>query len=602
MLRTTPESLGEQLPWKDPESGLVITADARIDNREELFGALGVGINEIKQSRLKPLPQGEEVPDSWLILEAFKRWGEACVDHLLGDFAFAIWDSNAQKLFCARDPMGAASFCFVHKERFFAFASEAEALVTLPGVSNEPNENYIACVLVPGFENFGDSKAWQKDVGGLNPGESMSVAADGSARRRTHGEMQATEVHSYDSYEQCEEHFNVVFGQAVRDRLRSAGDVAAMMSGGLDSAGIVAMMDRLSDEYPDRRFHSYSAIGDDPKACIESRCINSMAESLNVDPNFVSVPSFSGMVNTGDLKETAWSKAHPVDNSILLPAMMCLAASRNGQRVLLQGVSGDMTMRAPDYYPSLLLRKGRVWRAWQECKAASRHHLYVQGQSPLTIFRRSTVFAAAPPLIRRWVHQVRRNRQELPLDNSLLNPGFVERIQLRERLRQESATGLKAMSFDLRAEQLRKSLVLISSGLSGYGRVAARNSVEVRDPWADRRVMEFFLRLPVEYKIHNGWTKYPVRSAFRHELTQEVRWRHDKRHLGWQFISRLMAESRELVHTAMTRDLEIIGEYVDIRAARSLHQRMLEQGDDASTQAVFDLVTLIFWLIRIKSL
>jgi asparagine synthase (glutamine-hydrolysing) len=593
MLRTTPESLDEQLPWKDSESGLVITADARIDNREELFGKLNGS-----KSRMNSLLRG----DSRLILAAYKRWGEACVDHLLGDFAFAIWDSHAQKLFCARDPMGAASFCFVHKERFFAFATEAEALVTLPGVSNEPNENYIACVLVPGFENLCDRRSWQKDVGGLIPGESMSVASDGSARRRTYGEIQAAELRSYDSYEHCEDHFNAVFGQAVRDRLRSTGDVAAMMSGGLDSAGIVAMMDRLSAEYPDRRFHSYSAIGDDLKACIESRSIASMAESLNFDSHFVSVPSFSGMVNTGDLKAVAWSKAHPVDNSILLPALMCRAASRNGQRVLLQGVSGDMAMRAPDYYPSLLLRKGRVWRAWQESRAASRHHLYVQGQSPRTIFRRSAVLAAVPPVLRRWIHRVRRNRREFPLENSLLNPSFVEKIQLRDRLRQEFATGLKAMSFDLRAEQLRKSLPLISSGLSGYGRVAARNAVEVRDPWADRRVVEFFLRLPVEYKIHDGWTKYPVRSAFRHELTQEVRWRHDKRHLGWHFISRLMAESRELVHTALNRDLGILEEYVNIQAARSLHQRMLEQGDDASTQAVFDLVTLIFWLLRIKSL
>ena len=615
MLRTTPESLDEQLPWKDPESGLVITADARIDNREELVGKLKGSTSRtrdgIPRALLRPsrnrtrsiacansLLRG----DSQVILEAFKRWGEACVDHLLGDFAFAIWDSNAQKLFCARDPMGAASFCFVHNERFFAFATEAEALVTLPGVSNAPNENFIACVLVPAYENEDDDRTWQRDVEGLKPGRSLTVGPDGLARHRTYWTFEPAETRSYDSHEQCGEHFNAVFGQAVRDRLRSDGDVAAMMSGGLDSAGIVAMVDRLSHDCPETRLHTYSAIADDPEGCIESRCIKSMAESLSVDPHFVSVPSFDGMVEVDDLTEMAWSKAHPVDNSILLPALMCRAASRNGHRVLLQGVSGDMVMRAPDYYPALLLRTGRLWRAWRESKAASLHNLYLQGQSPLTIFRRSAILAAAPPALRRRVHQASHRRMESPLENSLINPGFVEKIHLRERLEQEFSTRLEAMTFDLRAGSLRKNLALISSGLSGYGRVASRSSIEVRDPWADRRVVDFFLRLPVEFKIHDGWTKYPVRTAFRHELAPEVRWRHDKRHLGWLFTRRLMAESRELVDSALTRDLGMIEEYVDTGAVRSLHEQYLDKADDASIQAVFDLVSLILWLLRIKSL
>ncbi|NND58418.1 MAG: asparagine synthetase B, partial [Xanthomonadales bacterium] len=99
MLRSTPESADEKLPWQDTESGLVITADARIDNREELLGKLS-GLNSL-------------LPDSQLILEAFKLWGEACVDHLLGDYAFAIWDLRNRRLFCVRDRMGGGSFCYV---------------------------------------------------------------------------------------------------------------------------------------------------------------------------------------------------------------------------------------------------------------------------------------------------------------------------------------------------------------------------------------------------------------------------------------------------------------------------------------------------------
>ena len=82
MMWTTQESLNEKLPFE--EGGLVITADARIDNRKELSEKLHVKNNE-------------DVSDSYFILKAYEMWGENCPEHLLGDFAFAIWDKNLEK-------------------------------------------------------------------------------------------------------------------------------------------------------------------------------------------------------------------------------------------------------------------------------------------------------------------------------------------------------------------------------------------------------------------------------------------------------------------------------------------------------------------------
>ena len=85
MLMTTPESLGEMLPHEDRESSLVISSDARIDNRTALIALLG--------SLLK---WPESAPDSLLILAAYKKWGKKCVQHLIGDFSFAIWDKKKE--------------------------------------------------------------------------------------------------------------------------------------------------------------------------------------------------------------------------------------------------------------------------------------------------------------------------------------------------------------------------------------------------------------------------------------------------------------------------------------------------------------------------
>ncbi|MDQ3661541.1 MAG: asparagine synthetase B, partial [Actinomycetota bacterium] len=90
MLHTTPESLHEKLPLA--KRNFVITADARIDNREELLKALGFTDGPNKK-----------VSDSELILGAYERWGERCPERLLGDFAFVVWDMRRRTVFCARD-------------------------------------------------------------------------------------------------------------------------------------------------------------------------------------------------------------------------------------------------------------------------------------------------------------------------------------------------------------------------------------------------------------------------------------------------------------------------------------------------------------------
>src|SRR5205823_11977388 len=109
MLHTTPESLHERLPATLPgRPDLAITADARLDNRAELGDALGV-----------PHPERAGLPDSALILLAYARWGERCPERLLGDFAFAIWDGRARRLFCARDPLGVKPFVYYASPRCF---------------------------------------------------------------------------------------------------------------------------------------------------------------------------------------------------------------------------------------------------------------------------------------------------------------------------------------------------------------------------------------------------------------------------------------------------------------------------------------------------
>src|SRR5258708_4301783 len=129
MLRTTWESEREHQPFS-LDGQIWITADARIDDRENLVEKL--------------VAKGQEVtsaaPDVELILHAYHAWGEQCVEHLLGDFAFAIWDGHLRRVFCARDHLGIRPFYYFLSGKTFVFSNTLNCVRRHPDVTAKLNE------------------------------------------------------------------------------------------------------------------------------------------------------------------------------------------------------------------------------------------------------------------------------------------------------------------------------------------------------------------------------------------------------------------------------------------------------------------------------
>lgn len=587
MLRTTPESLDETQPLISDDGTLVLVFDGRLDNRDDIRRAMQLqGITPRSPT------------DAELVMGAYRLWGEDSPQRLLGDFAYAIWDERQQKMFCARDHMGARPFYYVCNASIFAFASEDEALLGLPGVSNLPNEELIAQLLVPAFNDFDTQPAWLKDVSALMPAQSLVMDDTGAPRITTYWRLEPGEESVYASDQACQEAFLAVFGEAVRCRMRSAGPVAAMMSGGLDSAGIAAMVKRLLPEMPGQAFHTYSAISDHPETCVESQCIQSLTQDLGDHAHFVSVPSFQGMASVQDLIHIAWSKAHPTDNSILLLMMMCQAASRHGHRVMLHGASGDLTMYVPDRYPAHLMRAGQWRQAWRECQGASRNNTFLRGTSPFKLLLLNAGAAFLPAKLKPLARRLRG--QASPLAHSVIKPALAQRLRLAERLRKQAeAQGQQTNLRKTHAEVIHSPSLGIVLGLTGCEHMAGRYGIELRDPWADKRVVEFFVRLPLRYKVRDGWTKYLVRTTFEQDLPTHVLQRLGKEHLGRHFPSRLMTETAAFVAQTLEKDLDnVLKAYVDLEAVRTRYQHLLTQPDDAERDFVSEVMTLLLWLKR----
>lgn len=352
---------------------------------------------------------------------------------------------------------------------------------------------------------------------------------------------------------------------------------------------------------PQRQFHAYSAVADDAQTCIETQCIDELSTHPQTVAHRVAVPSMAGMVTQADLKTAAWARPHPTDNSILLPAMMCVAAQREGHRVVLMGTSGDVTMHVPLRYIAQLIQQGHWKAAWQEARGASHHNPYLKGSAPWRHFALNLGLAYAPGRLRTSVRGLLDRFKEPSNARQLLTPELAQRVQWQAR-RQASllneARAVRAGRPDAKRERQFRQ-VAIAYGLNGFARIAGRYGVELRDPWADRRVVGFFLRLPLRQQIRDGWTKYPVRHAFGHELSPLVTGRTGKEHLGWHLTMQAMEGMGEQMRQVPEADLEVLRPYAALDQVKRIFRAFAETGSEAQTEAAFELLTMLMFLQRL---
>ena len=199
-----------------------ISADARIDNRREL---------------IKRLNASQTTTDAELILLAYEAWGEDCVNHLLGDFAFAISDTRRKRIFCARDHFGVKPFFYSRVNGVFIFSNSLNAL--RPRVSDELNEVAIGDYLLFGLNQDLSSTTF-RDIQRLPAAHTLTVTGDAIKIRRDWTLVMPEPVRFRDPQDYVER-FEELLTTAVTDRLRGTDRIAISMSGGLDSTSLAAI-------------------------------------------------------------------------------------------------------------------------------------------------------------------------------------------------------------------------------------------------------------------------------------------------------------------------------------------------------------------------
>jgi asparagine synthase (glutamine-hydrolysing) len=528
--------LAGRLSHHGPSASLCL-GSARLDNRRELIALLDLSQAEWGSAS----PRDADHDDTHLIHRAWLRWGEDCVERLLGDWAFAIWNQRSRSLFLARDHYGITSLYYALGAHHFGFASELGDLLALDLVPPQLDEGHLARLLLCWHACIGAGTV-RVGVQRLPPAHCLHLE-DGRLRLRQYWFLERTPPLAIRDRREAVEGFLELFDQAVACRLRrdDGGKVASTLSAGLDSGAIsVTAASQLAQK--GERLQAFTAVpSGDVTALAGDRLGNEWPLAAaaargqgQMDHHAVTAEALSPLQGFRQALAIHGEPLHAAGNKDWL---ICLnrAAVAQGCTVLLIGQSGN---------------GGISWQGRLSCQPGSvlwRH--YGPG-----VWLREQIRPLVPPgLLRDW-QQWRVAGHPFPPqfrlgEGSALNPDLLKRLDLERHWRSDSANLPPRTAIAERFRFLLPGRIQVGALHAEAGRAAG---LEVRDPSADARVLSYTWSLPDRVFIDSetGKRRWLLREAMAGRLCEAVRTNEIRGLQGADQLLRLRKESQD-VETAL---------------------------------------------------
>ena len=593
MLQTTPESLKEKLPLHDANCGLVITADARIDNRDELSEILNLNNNV-------------EVPDSLYILKAYQKWGEKCPEKLLGDFSFAIWDKNNNKLFCARDHMGVKPFYYYLSNDHFFFATEIKAIFTIPSVHYNINEEKVAFHLI-----FIDDKesTFYKNIYRLTPAHSLTITSD-KIKLRKYWELDPEHQIIMDTDEDYFKAFRTIFAEAVHCRLRSAYPLGFELSGGLDSSSVVCTAKGLLNN----KLNTFSFISEDVPDADERYYIEKVVSTGGISSHLINLDKISPL---SEIENISWFLEQPFDYiTISFFWKLFNEMHSNNIRVSLNGQDGNSVVSHGQLYfkeLALTLQWKKLIKEIQNAASVSKKYndnlaegFYLKvyyNQTFWKIFLNVLVQIVPESLKKIYRFLKGKSGYRHKPNLFLLSHDFEEDINAENYLNELYLNPKKKLKSPKQFHHNIIGSYAHQNVLERYDRLTAAFSIEPRYPFYDKRLIEFCYGIPTDLKYRNGWKRFIQRMAMENILPKEVQWRYTDQDFIPVFQKNFLRFEKNRLKQ-MFNDYKPISHYVDLDKLEAIYQEYIFNqepgGNISSAQYVSDSVdlfaTLTLWV------
>lgn len=487
-------------PMVASDGRYVIVFNGEIFNHQEL------------RPQLTPRGGWRGTSDTETLLEAYRRWGTACVSRLNGMFAFAIWDNLERRLFLARDRMGVKPLYYSWSNGRFVFASRPSAMTgLLREGSAQIDPSSLRLFLELGY--IPAPHSLYREIRKLPPGHVMLVDARGPQLTRywdyRHIAPDAALLKRDES--QIIDELDELIRSSTRMRMLSDVPLGAFLSGGVDSAYIVAAMKAVGGGAP-RAF----SIAFTEEQYDEGPAATAIARHLGVD-HVVETLSVSDLLTRLPLYVDEFDE--PFADSSAFPTIAVAQLARQHVTVALTGDAGDELFGGYHYYP-LFERLAQTSRWPSGLKRLVRSTL-----SAFPSHRAKLLAGALRPDSAIGVYNFLRS---LSKDfDALLSEDVLSRTSASSEIFEATAAGFApGLSHADIGMRLDMSLQLVDGYLQKVDVATMTASLEARCPFIDYRLVEWSMRLPVQFKLGpRGQTKSILKKALCRYLPPEFVYR-----------------------------------------------------------------------------
>lgn len=479
-------------PMRDEARGLTIVHNGEIYNYRELRAELAIRGYQFRSHT-----------DTEVILAAYHAWGDDCVHHFNGMWAFAIHDAGRQRLFCSRDRFGIKPFYYHSSERLFAFGSEIRQLLPfLP--KRRANREVLTTFLFSAACEL-DTETFFETIVRLAAGHNLvcDLTTNALSITRYYSLSHRPDIAALKRPE-ATAHLLETLDDAVRLRLISDVKVGTCLSGGLDSSAIAALAARQTRGIP---FAAITAVSEQASNN-EEHFAEAVALHNKLDWYRVQ-PTYEDFANV--MPEVTRVQEEPFAGpSIVMQYFVMQAAREHGITVMLDGQGADETLLGYERYGVtrllMLARQGKILETLREYHRLCRHNARLNAGSLARYVIGATSARARFQFYR---------RQQRHLFATLPCPAFIHAMARASR------NDWAIQSLDVTKTSVPVLLRYEDKNAMAFG-------IETRLPFLDYRMVETALSLPITYKIHEGWSKWVLRQAIAPYLPETITWRKNK--------------------------------------------------------------------------
>jgi len=518
-----------------------VTASGTVHNRDEVVRALGIGA----------ITGGDRA----ILRHAFARWGEKACGRIHGDWRAAAWNPDRQELLLARDPYGNSAVYHQSSPDIFAFGTSQDDLRALALAPPVLDELYLGQLLISWSAYHGE-RTVDRSVSRLPPAHLLRVTA-GGIDKTCYWRLEDAPPTRLPRREDYVERFRELFDQAVRQRLPVEGQVATALSSGLDSGSVAVTAAPLLAQ-SGRRLSAYvSAPVSNADAFVGSGIADeyplaaaSAAAGRTIDLHRVEAECVSPIAALRDMLSIVRAPEHSAGGMYWLLEIFRTAA-RDGHGTVLTGQMGNAGVSWGGDPTSFPLR-------WQIAMFGLPYMAKLR-------FRRLLPW----PLERRY----RRIRRGQSFASSAIRPEFASRLHLAERMDDDPLSGPYRRARQQRLVSLKPGSLKVGAF---YAEIGAATGVQITDPTADPRLLEFCLTIPDALFVDpvTGIHRALIREAMKGRLPDAVRLNTALGRQSSDLVHRLRFHAAEVDAALDEIETGAGADYVDVPRMRQVWERI----------------------------